>query len=233
MIKKENPDHYTRFGIDTFEKWEALPRAERERRVNFWLTPWYRKPYALQMNLADVMSSAKIASEWHKVDAYLKKEYPIQFRIREAYDYLEMCYLYDVRSAFRKFWNDWIKGQRREMRNAVFQRHYRDLDSIIVDFHIQCLIEFVEREEVFNVHDYTESKADRTFAEALRAQYDYATRERPLLLKKIEEESDRAFREWRGDVGIYKAGDELEALLIDRDTKMCSWVVMNRGRLWS
>lgn len=233
MIERENKDHYTQFGIDTFAKWEALPPQERERRVLFWLTPWYKKPYALVLNRGECLFDDGVVSEWSLLDNYLKKEYPIQFRVREVIEYLEMVYFYRARIAFIGFWHDWIIGQRKEMRKQVFRREYRDLDTIIVDFHMQCLIEFVERGDAFNTIDYTQTEEDKTFAKELLERYDYATRGRALLEKRIDEEYEKVRSSWNGDISIYKIVDGIQAQIEMQDTYTCCWVVKNRARLWT
>ena len=230
----DNKSHYTVVGINTLEQYAALPRSERERRVNYWLTPWYKRPYALIWTLPPRGSNAP--TEWEKVDDFLKQNYPIQFWVRENAEEVSYYLRYRVWSRFLVFWQNWIIGQRTEMRKAVFPRDYQDIDGMVVEFHRQCLIEFVERENAFDWVDYTQSEEDKKFATELREQYDYATRGRAILLKEVEDELAKVDLEWTDTATVQSKYDEyykIEKKQTARDTEMCNWVVNNRYRLWT
>lgn len=233
---KEDLDNYTAFGIDTFEKWIALPKADRERRVAYWLTPWYKKPYAMVWKLPSLKPTGdKYESEFSKVDAFLKKNYPIQFWIRETTEDIGYFLRYRVWSRVLAFYSNWIKGQRVEMRKAVFTRDYQDIDGLVIEFHRQCLIEFVEREKGLEWHDYSQTEQDKKFADELREQYDYATRLRAIMQKELEttlSNVDVDFNDPQASKNVFAAYDALEKKFNDRDTEMCKWVIENRWRLW-
>lgn len=219
--------------INTCEKYVSIPRCERERRVWFWPTGWFKKPYALLWTPADTVAGS--ICEWTKVERYLKNTYPIQYRVREAYEN-SLDIFYRICSSIRRFYNSRIRGHRRQMRNTVFRREYRDLDTIVVDFSLQCLIEFVDREKGIESHDYTYDQAARTFAAELKECYDYAISGRKRLVDAISAESERAYQEHRSgksSPSIYNELTRLEKELEDYDTKVCEWVVRNRGRLWT
>ena len=219
---------YAPRSANTFEKYSNLSRRERERRVWWWPTGWYMPPYSM------IFDFGKGESNWCKVSRFLRKEYPIQYVLREGADWI-YYYLHARGYTLRQFYRNWIRGHRREMRKATFPRHYRDLDSIIETFHLQCLIEFVDREQALEQHDYTHDEASKTFAAELKECYQYAKEGRAALEKKIEEETVLAYRahEAGGGIDSYKKVNALESELYDYDTKVCEWVIKNRNRLWT
>ena len=180
------------------------------------------------------------SSEFDKLDAFLKQNYPVQFRVRNILENIShyFCYSFRPLSRVKTFYHNWIIGQRNEMRKAVFTRNYQDLDSMVLEFHRQCLIEFVDREKAFENNDYTRTRQDRVFASALRKHYDYATRGRAGLQKQLDAELTKVstdMSEITADKlpNLYKDYNAVEKKIIDQDTKMCNWVVKNRYRLWS
>lgn len=214
--------------VTTYEKYVALPKAERERRVSFWLTPWYKAPWSYTWNPLEEECEAT------KIDRFLKKNYPIQFFVRELA--IDMKYWWkDKKWAVISLYRDWVPGRRTEMRKKVFPRHYTDLVDMIVTFHMQVLIEFVEREEALVTCDYSANEKDRQFEAELRECYEYASGGRAKMVKAIDAEAARAFNESRengANSDTYKKLTEMENEVMDYDTKVCEWVVRNRNRLW-
>lgn len=229
MISKDfhlfNANVHVHRDVSTYEKYVALPKSERERRVSFWITPWYKTPWSY------TWYSFQEECESTKIDRFLKKNYPIQFFVRELAT--DMRYWWrDTRWAFVSFYRDWVTGRRAEMRKAVFPRHYTDLVDMVVTFHMQVLIEFVEREEALINNEYPQNDP---FANELRECYEYASAGREKMIKAIDAESNRAFNESRengANSDTYKKLTEMENELMDHDTKVCEWVVKNRNRLW-
>lgn len=211
--------------VTTYEKYVALPKTERERRVSFWPTPWYKSPWSYTWNPLEEECEAT------KIDRFLKKNYPIQFFVRELA--IDMKYWWkDKKWAVISLYRDWVPGRRTEMRKKVFPRHYTDLVEMIVTFHMQVLIEFVEREEAFLNNEYP---ANDVFANELRECYEYASAGRAKMVKAIDAEANRAFNESRengANSDTYKKLTEMENEVMDYDTKVCEWVVRNRNRLW-
>ena len=214
--------------VTTYEKYVALPKSERERRVSFWLTPWYKTPWAYTWNPLEEETEAV------KIDRFLKKNYPIQFFVRELATDIKYWWK-DKKWLIISFYRDWVPGRRTEMRNVVFPRHYTDLVDMIVTFHMQVLIEFVEREEALVTCDYSANEKDRQFEAELRECYEYASGGRAKMVKAIDAEAARAFNESRengANSDTYKKLTEMENEVMDYDTKVCEWVVRNRNRLW-
>jgi hypothetical protein len=123
------------------------------------------------------------------------------------------------------------------MRDKVFTREYRDLDCIIVEFCLQCVIEYVDREKCFDqiLFDYSEKL--ETFAAQLKECYAYATKGRQEILNEIKKAwedvplmmNDLA----QNKMDRYNKVTELEEKLVEADTQVCEWVVKNRRLLWT
>lgn len=206
----------------TYEEYVAIPKSEREYYLSFWPTPWYKTPYAMLFSSQCLTDPKAWRSEWDKTHEFLKRNYPIQYRFRDTLENIEHWYRYDFRRGIMRFWHNWIVGQRVEMRKAVFKREYQDLDTIIVNFHMQALIEYVERENPFKYFDFSTGDSDRTFRKELLENYDYASRWRPKYLEDLANASVSSEE--------YIA---LELKVDEEDTKVCKWVIDNRQKLWT
>jgi hypothetical protein len=123
------------------------------------------------------------------------------------------------------------------MRDKVFIRQYRDLDSIIVEFCMQCVIEYVDREKCFDKITFEYSETVKIFAAQLKECHVYATKGRQEILDEIEKAwedvplmmSDIA----QNKMEKYNKVTELETKLEEADTQVCEWVVKNRRQLWT
>lgn len=215
----------------TAETYAALPKTERERRVWFWPTPWFKRPRALAW---DMNAIAGGLDEWDKTDTFLKKKYPVQFRLRQSAEDLRFYWEHYIARNCRKFWSDWIIGQRTAMKKAVFKRYYRDLEQIIVDFHAECLIEFVDREKALERADYSTCEENRVFEAELRKYYEYAKTGKQKLLDDAAAEFLRmdSVPFYPNDKTRYAQLDLIEKQMEARDTEMCEWVIRNRDRIW-
>ena len=153
---------------------EHIESGKYEKRVWFWPFKVYVEPYALG------------GEEWNQSDEFYKKNYPLQFFITNTlYYFFHRNFVYKYKEAK---WN--IKGTlrnpRKEMRNVLFPIRWQDLTETIVYFHLQAIIEFVEREKCFDHNDYTSDKEHEEFAAALKECYEYAKNGRPALEKKLQ-----------------------------------------------
>jgi hypothetical protein len=189
-----------------------------EKRVWYWPCKWYVKPWALEMN------------EWEKEDAFFKKTYPVQYFFRETID----GFIFQQKSKFQEFKYD-IKGRlcnpRKEMRGKVFPHNWNDLTESIVIFHLEAIIEFVDREKCFENINYDSDDDHKEFAKGLKECYDYAKSTRDSLKLKLSEAYERAPLDGEYDV-IYKEVNDIEAEIEEYDTKVCEWVVKNRNYFW-
>lgn len=215
--------------VHTVDEYKAMPRQSRELVVWYWPSPLYIKPYALS-------AGDDLVSEWTKFDEYVKKEYPVQYFFRETV----VGFFWDIETSCRRIkWKitPYIQRERKKMRDKVFTRQYRDLDSIIVEFCMQCVIEYVDREKCFENIRYDSTEERKTFAAQLKECHVYATKGRQEILKEIEKAwedvplmmSDIA----QNKMEKYNKVTELETKLEEADTQVCEWVVKNRRHLWT
>ena len=215
--------------VHTVDEYKAMPRKSRELVVWYWPSPLYIKPYALS-------AGTDLIGEWTKFDEYIKKEYPVQYFFRDTV----IGFFQDIEMSFRRIkWKikPYIQRERKEMRDKVFTRQYRDLDSIIVEFCMQCVIEYVDREKCFAEIEFDYSEKVKTFAAQLKECHAYATKGRQEILNEIEKAwedvplmmSDLA----QNKMDKYNKVTELETKLEEADTQVCEWVVKNRRQLWT
>jgi hypothetical protein len=220
-------EHFVSNKILTFKAWSEITLKNRERRVWFWPFKWYLSPYAF------VWSEDDIISEWDKFHNYVSREYPIQHFIRNIlipYFYLMSRYYHNIKTWVKCL----IRNPRKEMRNKVFPRRRNDLGTIIVDFCLETIIEYVDRERCFDniVWDGDEEHIQR--AQMIKEIYAYAKTGRKVLLKNI----DNAYSNVSSAKGLgykrkYAEVSRAEKDLNDADTKYCRFVIENRDHLWT
>ena len=230
--------------VSTVAQFLALPASLRAHRVWYWPTKWYDEPYALEMG------------EWDKFRAYIQKEYPVQSFIRNDVDIHFMRLNRKLRVL-----KSWIKYRinhpRKQIIKSVFIPEYQDLDSIIVKFCLECIVEYVEKEKCFEhiVWDSDDNRAtdantlkeihthskymvgfnneDRaTDANTIKEIYTNAKCTRPLLLQEIQM-LWKSLPDKVSDMEEYDPINIKEQQVKDLDTKWCTWVVTHRDRLWT
>ena len=205
--------------VSTVAQFLALPASLRAHRVWYWPTKWYDEPYALEMG------------EWDKFRAYTQKEYPVQSFIRNDVDIHFMRLNRKLRVL-----KSWIKYRinhpRKQIIKSVFIPEYQDLDSIIVKFCLECIVEYVEKEKCFEhiVWDSDDNRA--TDANTIKEIYTYAKCTRPLLLQEIQM-LWKSLPDKVSDMKEYDPINLKEKEVEDLDTKWCAWVVTHRDRLWT
>jgi hypothetical protein len=205
--------------VSTLSQYLALDISLRERKVWYWFTKWYVIPYALRLG------------EWNKLTVYLDATYPLQHFIRENLSARFSRIQYRLRSMTR-----WCKNRlshpRKHLIKGAFTRDYQDLDTIIVNFCLECIIEYVDREKCFECCTWDHTAEHIRKAEMIKKIYEYATTGRNLLRKEIDLLWDRVpFQAVKLD--DYDAIDRKEKEMKDLDTKYCNWVVNNRKYLWT
>jgi hypothetical protein len=226
---KDNPYKHCVIA-STFDEYKAMPLQSREQVVWYWPCPLYIKPYALRAGQDELIG------EWTKFDEYVKKKYPAQYFFRDTVD----GFFWDIRHYFKRIKSKvrpYIKYPRKEMRDKVFTRKYFDLDSIIVKFCLQCVIEYVDRERCFDHILFDSSEDDKTFAAQLKECHTYAMKGRQEILTEIEKAWEAVPLVMndivQNKMDKYNKVVELEAKLVEADTQVCEWVVKNRRRLWT
>ena len=199
---------------------QSYIRGKHEKRVWWWPHKWYICPLAME------------SKEWDKQEAYVKAKYPVQYLIRETLQ----NFINRIRHRLVELKYD-IKGRvinpRKEIRNKVFPHRWNDLTESIVIFHLEALIEFVDREKCFETINYDSDKSHKEFANGLKECYDYAKTVRPQWQKDltaaynlVPDNSTSSYHEQ------YKDVNEIEAKMTEYDTKVCEWVIKNRSGFW-
>lgn len=212
----------------TMDEYLKFPIESRERRVWWWPTKWYVAPFALECK----SFRSKEKTEWDKFEEYAKEHYPIQRWLRDDVSgFFEYTIYHNLKEIKWKIKHR-LRNPRKEMRDATFPSTYWDLQTHIVEFHIQCVIEYVEREECFKTIDWTWNEEIKKTAAELKEAYEYCKTGRAKLQAELEEAWKRVPDEGEYDV-VYKEVNEKEAWLTECDTKLCEWVIKNRERLWT
>jgi|GEM_PF-2432022 len=201
--------------VITTEEWLKLPRSEKVPCKWYWPTGWYEAPFAMMMN------------DWDNWEKHIKKEYPVQYWLRENFQYT-FRQLYRTVKGLKRY----IINPRRRMRKAVFPVQYMDLVELVPHFHFQAIIEFVEVEKTFEVTDWSEESISEK-GKKLKELYNYVKYERPFLLEKLSMAYEKVEITIEYDPNRYDRVDVINKEIKDRDTELCIWVIQNRDILWT
>lgn len=190
-----------------------------EKTVWWWPCKWYIEPYALCFD------------GWEQSTKYYKCNYPVQYFLRRK---LPCLWAVRVTMPLRELKYE-IKGRlrnpRKEMRDNLFPHRCRDLTETIANFHIQAVIEFVDREKCFDHVVYSDTEIHKKFERELREMYDYAKTGRDELEKSLGKAYETVDHSQHYDQA-YKEVHAIEQTITERDTKLCQWVVENRQFFW-
>jgi len=199
---------------------EHLESDDHEKRVWFWPFKWFTYPYALSRD------------EWDKYDGYIKQNYPAQYFIRETLKN-RLFFLY-VKAPLRKVKYTikyTLRNPKKEMRDSVFPKQWVDLTETIVTFHLESILEFVDREKALECKYYSGSEETKRFEKELRECYEYAKNGRKVLEDKLTKAYENIPDEGTFEE-VYKEVNEIEAHIDECDTMVCKWVIENRKHLW-
>jgi len=167
-------------------------------------------------------------NDWDNWEKHIKKEYPIQYWLRENFQYTFIHYYQSIKKLKNKFINP-----RRKMRNALFTSQWVDLVELVPQFHFQAIIEFVEVEKAFEkiVWDDPTNPKTAEVGKKLKEYYNYIKVERPLLKDKLYKAYDNL--EITSESVCYKEIDEMDKQIKNKDTELCIWIIQNRDLLWT
>lgn len=115
-------------------------------------TAWkffYKKPIALPMDdLFGDVKTKKSEAGWNAWESRIKKEYPVQFFLRETlYDWWSYFFgqfgcitelKYKIRCLFKPYHSELRK---------IIPRRWSDITNIIPEFLLACIVSFVEKED--------------------------------------------------------------------------------------
>ena len=225
----------------TFTEYLSLPIEDREERVWWWFTGWFKYPWAMTIGTLDSPDDG-----WNAFDNFIKKHYPVQYYLREVIPIMFMRPKIRLNDFWRKL-QYMLKHPRAKMRDKLFPPGYQDLDTILTNACFAAVVEFVEEEKCFEVNKYDYEEYGNAsvrgielaqFKQELQAAYSYITKDRAdkeaiidaafqpfTLTRSLNTAANRvaAFK------SVNKLIDDLEA----QDTKLCLWVITNRQMLWT
>lgn len=196
-----------------------LDSGKFEKRVLWWPFKWYVPPTTLEWG------------EWEKEEAFFKKNYPVQYFFRETVVCWFSRYISHKYTDIKYNIKGWIKNPRKEMRDNLFPIRLNDLTDTIVNFHLEAVIEMVDREKCFEIADYNFTEEHKEFANSLKECHYYAKVTRPALLDKIDKAYDNLPENESYEV-TYKEINKIESEIEEYDTKVCEWVIKNRKHFW-
>lgn len=193
--------------------------SEYEKRVWWWPFRWYVQPEALCIG------------GWEKNEEFFKKNYPVQFFIRRDFSIFFHTRVSMPLKEIKYNVKGYLRNPRKQMRDNLFPIRWQDLTETIVQFHIQTIIEFVDRENCFKYNDYSHTKRHKKFEKELKYWHNYVTVKRPALVESV----DKAYEntpEGKPFSETYKDVMKIEKSMSKTDTKLCNWIVENREFFW-
>lgn len=116
----------------------------------------------------------------------------------------------------------------------IIGRKFRDKPELIAEWLYAAVIDFVEKEKCFEVTDWDCSEETRRLAAELREIYTWAKTGRAEFSERIRKSVvEVSMEDWlKSDVNwdeYNRLTDEMEQW----DTRCLSWIVANRGILWT
>lgn len=190
-----------------------------ETGVLWWPCKWYIQPNALSWG------------EWEKNEEFFKKNYPVQFFIRSTLPLWYHIKIAQPISECKYNVKGWIKNPRKEMRDKIFPVRWKDLTETIVDFHIETILEFVQKEKCFEYNDYTHTDEYKKFEVELKEWYYYVYVKRPAMMNSIDDLYHKS-KDYSGFNETYKEVKKIEDNINLNDTNLCNWVIKNRDMFW-
>ncbi len=228
---------YTRKSV-TFTEYLSLPIEEREERVWWWFTGWIKYPWAMSIGAISAIGAPDAPDDgWNAFDNFIKRQYPIQYCLREVIPNVFMFAKFKLDTLWRKL-RYMLKNPRAKMRDKVFPSEYQDLDTILTNACFAAVVEFVDEEKCFEVNDYdcdgyssVRGLELAQFKQELQAAYSYITKDRADKQAMISASYTLLTTANRAEnFGIVnKLTEDLEV----QDTKFCLWVITNRNMLWT
>jgi hypothetical protein len=167
-------------------------------------------------------------SERDAVDTFLKYKFPFQYCLRENGFKLKVK-LSDIWDKIRYAVNPRQKWLTKHIPNS-----WCDKVTLVRDVNFAMIVHFIEGEKCFEMTDYEGSSEGHVkFARELMECYLYIKTRRPMLEKQFWDSYPND-DEYTGDYyKDYAETNRLEKELEEQDTKWLTWIVTNRGFLWT
>ena len=204
--------------VNNAEEYMNLPRKDRT-----FMYFWY--------NQAIIIGGKRILgnkADRDAIETFLEYNFPIQYWVRENGFNLKvkLSVLYDKLRYFINPRQKWLTKQ--------IPNEWNDKVSLIRDINFAMIVHFVEGEKCYEHTDYENSGGGHPkFAKELMECYLYIKTRRPML-DKMYWESFPDDENYTGDYLVdYAETNRLEKEIEDNDTKWLTWIVTNRGYLWT
>jgi hypothetical protein len=238
-----NFKHCIKSPDSTAEGYFKIPLEQRTRKVWFWPAPWYKPVLALEWTFNHLFEGTD--SEFDKYYSQLKKEFPIQARIREyeqykiwlvwrtfVHNYKDKVY-YPARSIF--------KPENRHLAKVI-PRQYKSQTLIVEEILIAAFLSYCEDGYVTARINYeddpnADEETNKFFREQVAANkkiYDYIKVERVELKNQLEKAWEAVPLRGATEGEIFKkydAVDKIEKEIGKRDTEALVYIIKNREQL--
>lgn len=205
--------------VASAEEYANMPYSKR----TVWLF-WYKDP----LITGDAGWPIGKKSEREKADAFVKRNFPIQFWIRGKG--------FSLRCKLSRL-HDWISEQmnpRQKWLTKQIPKSWCDKTHLIPLINFAMVVDFVDGEDALNTTDWEASSAQADqFSKELKDCYDYIKVRRPQIEKDLEHsypDEDKRTGVFEVD---YAENTRLELLLNKEDTKYLTWIVTNRDYFWT
>ena len=216
-VEDNNP--FTRYVcVTSAQEYMNMPRSKRT-----FLYFWY--------NDAMIYDGHRILgrkAERDAVDTFLQYKFPIQYFLRENGFKLKV-----------KISNLWKKlccaiNPRQKWLTKQIPNEWNDKVTLIRDINFAMIVHFIEGEKCFEYTNYENSGDGHVkFARELMECYLYIKTRRPMLDKQYWDSFPKD-EEYTGDYNKdYAETNRLEKEIEDQDTYWLTWIVTNRGYLWT
>lgn len=216
-LEDHNP--FTRYLIvKNAQEYIDMPRKDRT-----YLYFWY-----LDALIHDGHNILGRKSERDAVDNFHKYKFPVQYWLREN-GFVLKCKLSRAYDSLKYKLNPRQKWLTKQIPNS-----WCDKVTLVRDVNFAMVVHFIEGEKCFENTDYVGSgESHAKFARELMECYSYIKTRRPMLDKMHWDaypNEENMTGEYHKD---YAEVNRLEKEIEDQDTKWLTWIVTNRGFLWT
>lgn len=142
--------------VHTADDYKKLPIELRSKKVWWWLTPWFIMPGAMRMDLSELKDGLgkkqhEGNGEFAKCYAFLKKEFPLQYFLREGIQDSKIAWWLRMKKMkIEELWYthvDCFFKPRQKWLTDVIGKTYRDKPELIRDVMYAFIINLVEEEK--------------------------------------------------------------------------------------
>jgi hemerythrin len=223
--------------VPNLEEYKNLPIEKKTTSKWFWPDYWYVAPFALPIK-SRFVDSKNDSGTWEDFYDLMKKEYPIQYWLRETFfDNLEsyFCARYRI---VKDFYCKWVyytfKPRNSRISSAIPKREYKETDQMIVDVLFAVVVSYIDDEKCFEHIDFSSTQEHRDFAKKLREIHKYIKTVRPEMIKKLDiiltdAYENREILSYKKRYGKY---DTFLKKISEKDTAYCNWIVANRNKIY-